>query len=200
MKLKKSILTISAGALLAFSLTACGGGKKASETTTAATTTAAATEAAQTAANTGDTAPETDAPDISADNHYISFNGVDLKVGMTWDDAKDSLGSEVKPMEKIEPCGGGDYIQEMYFYDGLTVTTLRSETIVGIEVPMDTESSAAAGGQIKKGDSLEQIKEAFGEPSMEDEYMLVYEGANDSLYFPIDNNTVTSIAIRKNPD
>ncbi len=194
MKLKKLALTITAGALLAGALTACGGDKNTTETTAGK---AAATEApADTAADTA----EAGKAEAATGAYHITYNGIDLKTGMVWADVKDSLGSETKPMERIEPCGGGDYIQEMYFYDGVTINTLRSETIVGIEVPMDTAGdSALAAGQIKKGDSADKIKEVLGEPTREDEYQVVYESDTDSLFFFIDNGTITGFSIMTNP-
>ena len=191
MRLKKLILTAVTGACLMGALTACGGSKDTTATTAATT---------QAAAETTEDAKATEAAtNTSSDLAFISYNGVELRPGMTWADVKDSLGSESKPMEKIEPCGGGDYIQELYFYKGLQIFTLRSETIISIEVPMSEDGDAAlAGGKIKKGDSIDSVKEVFGEPTG-DEWQAVYEFGDSTLMFYLDNGTVTGIMLLTTP-
>ena len=194
MRLKKLILTTVTGACLMGALTACGDSKK--DDTTAATTQAAAETTAEAATEAATEATST----VASDTGFISYNGVELKPGMVWADVKDSLGSESKPMEKIEPCGGGDYIQELYFYDGLEVFTLRSETIISINTPMDDGSnSALAGGKIKKGDSIDTVKEAFGEPTSEDEWQAFYEYGDNTMMFYLDNGVVTGFIFLQSP-
>lgn len=185
MKLKKLLLTVTAGTLLLASLTACGSknDKKDKQTTTE---------------NQNILVNDDDATGSGA---YMSFNGTDLQVGTVWNDVKDSLGSEAKPSETIEPCGGGDYIQIVHFYDGLTVTTLRDETIVSLEIPMDGESTAAVNGTVTKGSSADDVKAALGDtPNMEDEYMISYTFGNVQVNINLDNGKVNSAMFMSLPE
>ncbi|MBR4513954.1 MAG: hypothetical protein IKO61_03615 [Lachnospiraceae bacterium] len=193
MKLKKIALTITAGTLLIGALTACG--DKKTDSTTAAATTAAATEAAKDT----EAAKETETAAVSTGSDYVLYNDVELRPGMVWADVKDSLGAEAKPMEKIEPCGGGDYIQEMYFYDGLRINTLRSETILSIELPFDEDSDALIAGKIKMGDSLDKVKEVLGEPEG-DEYQAVYAFDKTTIMIYLENGAVKGAAVLTNPE
>ena len=185
MKLKKILTTITVGALLMGTLVACGEKKDdtAAQTTAAAETTAAAGE-------------ETTAAAVSADNPYISFNGVDVQIGMNWADIKDKLGSETKPVDEIKPCDGGDYIQIMHYFDGLTVTTLRDETVVTLSTE-DGGDGATLMGQVKKGDSIDAVKSAMGEPDSIDEYQMNYTKGNASVFVYLENNVVRAVAFMK---
>lgn len=181
MKLKRFIAALATGVVLIGSLAACGSksdDKKKTEATTAAT------EQQNTA---------------SADA-FLSYNGVELKLNAAWADVKDKLGSETSPSETIQPCDGGDYIQIMHFYKGLTVTTLRDETIVMLAVDSAADSSdAALNGKIKKGDSVDAVKEAFGAPASEDAGMLVYNMGNATVMIYLDDNNtaVTGVNLMK---
>ncbi len=149
---------------------------------------------------------EEDGPDTTKtetatpEGAYVSYNGTNVAIDMPFADVKDGLGTETKPAETIEPCGGGDYIQEMHFYDGLTVNTLRGETVIGVEIPADGGSSALMMGKVKKGDSAEDAKAALGTPASEDEYTLSYSIGNSSVMLYIDQGSVTSMGIMKNPE
>ncbi|MBQ6230752.1 MAG: hypothetical protein IJJ74_06500 [Eubacterium sp.] len=170
MKLKRFIAALATGVVLIGSLAACGSksdDKKKTEATTAAT------EQQNTA---------------SADA-FLSYNGVELKLNAAWADVKDKLGSETAPSETITPCDGGDYIQIMHYYNGMVVTTLRDETIVMLSMDMSLEGNdALLNGKIKKGDSLDAVKEALGAPASEDAGMLVYNMGNATVMIYLDDN------------
>ena len=170
MKFKKLALTITIGALLIGSAAACG---KASP---------AASEAATEAATENE---------YNADDYFVSFNGANLNLGMEFAKVKDMLGSETKPAETIEPCDGGDYIQEMHFYDGLTVNTLRGETIIGLEVPQDGGDGAMMQGKVKKGATVDEVKKQLGNPENEDEYSLSYTIGTASLMIYLSDGVVS---------
>ncbi len=178
MKLKKIIATVTIGAVMLGSLTACG---SKSDSTTAATE--AATSAEESSA-------------ASSGNGFVSINGTDLALDMNWNDVKDKLGSETKPADTIQPCDGGDYIQIMHHFDGITVTTLRDETIIGLE-PAEGSTEVLVMGKVKKGDNLETIKSALGTPSSESDGMLVYNAGNASVMLYLDNDALTSFAFMK---
>ncbi|SEF86048.1 hypothetical protein SAMN04487934_10491 [Eubacterium ruminantium] len=177
MKIKKLLLTALTGALLLGSLTACGSkddDKK--ESTTAATTEKKA---------------EATTDDNKAEGAFISFNGVDLQGGQVFDDVKDKLGAETKPSDRIEPCGGGDYIQIIHYYDGLELTTLRDEKIVGLSIPMDSKSTAAINGKITNGASAADIKAVLGDkPDMEDADMISYSFGKTQVNFYFSNGAM----------
>ncbi len=171
MKLKKTLVTLAACALMLGSLTACGDKKE--ETTAAAQETTAAAEKSE---NAGEV--------------FMTFNGVDVHIRADFASIKDSLGTEVKPAETIEPCDGGDYIQIMHYYDGLTITTLRDEIVIGLEIA-DGNGAPALMGKVKVGDTPDAVKSALGDPENEDEFSLSYniDGAQVMVY--LDNGAVS---------
>ena len=183
MRLKKAILTAACGALLLGALTACGSDKE--------TTTAAATTAAEATTEAGADTGATEAPAASADATAVSFNGVDIAMNADWNSVKDGLGAETKPAETIQPCDGGDYIQIIHYYDGLEVTTLRDETVVGLSIPMGSGSKATIKG-IKIGDSADAVKSAMtGTISNEDDSMISYDTPDANVMFYLENGAVT---------
>ena len=183
MRLKKAILTAACGALLLGALTACGSDKE--------TTTAAATTAAEATTEAGADTGATEAPAASADAMAVSFNGVDIAMNADWNSVKDGLGAETKPADTIQPCDGGDYIQIIHYYDGLEVTTLRDETVVGLSIPMDSGSKATIKG-IKIGDSADAVKSAMtGTISNENDSMISYDTPDANVMFYLENGAVT---------
>ncbi len=138
-----------------------------------------------------------EASDDSADSEgttltesFVTFNGTDVHIGDAYDDIKDKLGDETKPSEKIEPCDGGDYIQIMHYFDGFTLTTLRDEKVIGLELPRDGAGDVAINGKVKKGDTAETVKEALGTPASEDEYSINYNADKANLMIYTENGTV----------
>ena len=183
MRLKKAILTAACGALLLGALTACGSDKE--------TTTATATTAAEATTEAGAETGATEAPAASADAMAVSFNGVDIAMNADWNSVKDGLGAETKPADTIQPCDGGDYIQIIHYYDGLEVTTLRDETVVGLSIPMDSGSKATIKG-IKIGDSADAVKSAMtGTISNENDSMISYDTPDANVMFYLENGAVT---------
>lgn len=171
MRFRKTALVIISSFVLALGVSACG--KKAEEQTTAATVTESADNATQ------------------PDGVFFTYNGTNIAMGAKWDDVKSGLGSEAKPSEKIEPCDGGDYIQIIHYYQGMEVTTLRDETVIGISLSNDSDGDVAVMGKAKKGDKTEDVKAALGDPVSEDEYSLNYEYGNYNLMIYIENGVVT---------
>ncbi|MCR5293036.1 MAG: hypothetical protein K6E28_09215 [Eubacterium sp.] len=168
MKLKKLFMILTMGAMMAAPLTACG--STGAEATTVASS---------------------DAKENSSNEAFISYNGVELYMDMTFDSVKDNLGDEIQPSETIEPCGGGDYIQILHYYKGLTVTTLRDETLIGLQA---TDDSVLAQGSVKIGDPAESVKSAISKtPDNEDENMISYSLGKSTVMFYIENGKVTGI-------
>ena len=127
---------------------------------------------------------------------YLSYNGTDIVMGSSFDAIKDKLGNETAPSETIQPCDGGDYVTTIYFYEGIEVTKLeRDGSIVNIALSMNGNSDASICGKIKKGDSTDSVKEAFGTPASEDEYMLNYTIGTSSVVIYTDNGVVTGAAL-----
>ena len=181
MRLKKAFLTAACGAVLLGALTACGSDK---ETTTAANTTAETTAAV-----------EASAPAEGAT--AVTFNGTDVAMNADWNSVKDGLGAEAKPAETIQPCDGGDYIQIIHFYDGLEVTTLRDENVVGLSIPIGSTSTASIKG-VKIGDSAEAVKSAMtGTISNETEDMISYDTSDANVMFYLENGAVTGAMMMK---
>ena len=187
MRIKKFLVTVTVGVLLLGSLAACGkkdDDKK--ESTTAATN--APTE------DENSLSPD----DNTTDGAYVSYNGVNLQINQVFDEVKDKLGAETKPAETIEPCGGGDYIQVIHFYDGFELTTLRDETIVNMSIPMDTNSPATVNGAFTNGASVADIKAVLGDkPDMEDADMISYSLGNAQVNIYLTDGVMNGCSFMK---
>ena len=168
MKIRNCFVAAAMGIMLLGSITACGSKEEATtEAATQANTQAATEEATEAASPSRDDSS-------TVDEFFITFQGVDISTGMTFADIKDKLGNEVKPSETIEPCDGGDFIQIMHFYDGLTVTTLRDEIVHSLELQEAGANDALIQGKLKIGDQVEEVKRILGKPENEDEYAVSY--------------------------
>lgn len=120
---------------------------------------------------------------------FVTYEGTNVTVGGEFEGIKDKLGTETKPMETIEPCDGGDYIQIMHYYDGITVTTLRDEKVISIEPAEGGSKEILIQGKVKMGDSADDVKKALGDPENESDGMMSYtvEGTSVMIYLEGDS-------------
>ena len=127
---------------------------------------------------------------------YVTYNGTDVVIGSSFDSIKDKLGTEASPSQTIEPCDGGDYVTTIYFYDGLEITKLeRDGSIVNIALNMGSNDDALICGKVKKGDSVDSVKEALGTPDSEDEFSINYTIETSPVCIYLDNGVVTGATI-----
>ena len=177
MKLRKMMISAVLGAALVATLTACGKDDKKESTT------AAATEAVTEAAAQEDTRFD-----------FIELNGVKVYMRGNYEEINDSLGAESQPVDVIEPCDGGDYIQNLHHYGSVEITSLNDGKIVNIGASNAQPGDLVIAGKINIGDSVDAVKEVLGStPDREDEYGVSYQIGNTFMTVNMDNGKVSGV-------
>lgn len=126
----------------------------------------------------------------------ILVNGQIVKI-MTEMNSVSSVFGTPTSVESVQSCLGSNKDDDkIYYYNGYLVQTLNDgvEKIYYISIT-DTGVSTAKG--IKIGDSTTDVKNAYGTPSLEEDWMYMYSFDNDkySLEFMLIDGTVSEINV-----
>lgn len=126
----------------------------------------------------------------------ILVNGQIVRI-MTEMNSVSSVFGTPTSVESVQSCLGSNKDDDkIYYYNGYLVQTLNDgvEKIYYISIT-DTGVSTAKG--IKIGDSTTDVKNAYGTPSLEEDWMYMYSFDNDkySLEFMLIDGTVSEINV-----
>ena len=145
----KKLLVIIMALIMVFTMASCGGNSEKAE-------------------------PQGDA---SSKDLYAVVNGQEVRLGDSFDEIREGLGEEAKPAEEVEPCDGDtDWLKTIHFYNGISIHHNKDGIVENIDInTYDVgEGDALFMGSVKLGDSVDSIKEIFGEPRQEDEWSMDY--------------------------
>lgn len=165
-------------AVMTISIAACGPKEKDTAGSDGGTD-AAATESSSAAAQKG------------AGGYTFDASGVTVEVDAPFADIESDLGEPVDFFES-ESCAFGD-LDKVYTYSGFRIDTYQLEgtDYVSDVVFMDDTISTPEGVAI--GDSVDKMKEAYGEPTEEDASQAIYEKGDMKLVFILDGDTIKTI-------
>lgn len=184
--MKKLIFILTMTGLLA--IAGCGNSEK---TIQAASDPASGQE--QEEAEAGE--PESGAEEAQTEKGYLfESNGVKISVDADAEPLVDKLGEADSYFEAASCAFEG--LDKTYTYAGYRIETYpdKSRDYIACIVLMDDSVSTPEGVSI--GNSVEEMKEIYGEASSEDPGMLVYEKEGMELCFIVDNDTISSIEYR----
>lgn len=181
MKFNRMIMAAALASIMTISASGCATSPSNRESQTAATTTEATTtttaQTTETTAETTETQPAVPAPVYGPEEPqalYITLNGINVRLGMKFDDIKDSLGSEGKPSDDAGTCTGeGDEVPVTHYYAGTMIdvdkkTGLIVRIAIGSSEATGDPSTVTLGGKLKVGGSDASVEELFGKPKDKD--------------------------------
>ena len=169
MKMKKIIVMMIAVAAV-ISLCACGGEK-------------------QITGNGG--GGDTGAASGGAGGYMYETNGVKLEIDSEMSQYEDALGEPISMFES-ESCAIGD-LDKVFTYHGFRVDTYQFDGIDYISDVIFTDDTVSTPEGAAIGDSVDRIKELYGEPTSQDDVRMVYENGDMKLVFLLDGTTVNTI-------
>ncbi len=174
--MKKKFMAVILAATM-ISLAACGGNSGNADST-----------------NTGSTGGDGAATTQSAGGaggYTFATNGVNVEVDAPMANFEEGLGEPVEMFES-ESCAFGD-LDKVYTYNGFRVDTYQVDGVdyVSDVVFMDDTVSTTEGVCI--GESTAEMKEAYGEPTVEDATQAIYEKDDMKLVFLLDGETIKTI-------
>lgn len=167
MKLRKSLVLVTATIMLAAGLAGCGDKKDDKSKTTEAVL-------------------ENVAQDSLAAKSRFAYNGVEFGVGDKGSDVVSRLGdqAQIKPSEKSQPCIPGAGEVETFYYPGFIIEVTQYDIVASVCLTNDFDDSKDCStlGGLKLGQTLEDAKKIIGTDNMtENEFGLNYQDGDKYL-------------------
>ncbi len=190
MRLKNALLVATAVFCIA-GVTGCGASDGSSSTGTSSKVSSEATssEASSEASSEGSEAASSEGTGYS-----LVYDGATVKVGDVFEDIKESLGKETQPSEEIEPCDPDAALTTMYYYEGFTISVTDDDGLVAFINVGEGSDKVSTDKGIKVGDTMDRVKEVYGEPDNETEYVMQYtiDGKYDVSFSKADDGKTIS--------
>ena len=189
MKYRRLLAVTLAAAVLGMGLAACS--KDSDDETEKTEAPAEETEAVADTQGEGGT--------LAYEDLYCTLNGVDVYIGMPFEEVKDQLGDEIKPEERVEPCTGDcEYLCIIHTYDGFEINENYDGLVSSISV--NTMNTGIGTGKFQDsfdyGAPIQEILDRYGEPWDQGDGYVQYSIGNAMLMFNSDDNvTITSFSI-----
>lgn len=133
-------------------------------------------------------------PNAEANNFVFKYNGVSVVVNAPISKIIDSLGKNYTYMEAASCAGQG--ISKFYTFNGgsfvISTNPVGNEDSIAMIAINDDSVSTAEGVFI--GNTMDQVKKAYGDPKDATETVLTYEKGSSTLVFIFDESgKVTNI-------
>lgn len=168
----KKFVSIALALMLALSLCACGSNDTPADTT----------GTPQTPNSTPSTTPE---------GYLFTYNGVTFGVDIAADGVIEMLGTP-KDEYTSESCafGGKDTV---YYYDGIQISANDEDGYLRIYSIYLESDLVSTQENVCIGDTADQVRTAYGEPSTSTETVMTYEKDGMTLSFNLKDGVVSSI-------
>ena len=166
----KKIVMMVLAAVLVLGLCACGGEK---------------------VIDGGGDGGQTSAPSGGAGGYIFESNGVKVEIDAKMADIEEGLG-EPKSYFESESCAFGE-LDKVYTYSGFRIDTYQIDGVDYVSDVIFTDDTISTPEGVAIGDSVDKVKEVYGDPSTEDDNRLVYENGEMKLVFLLDGTTVNTV-------
>ena len=126
---------------------------------------------------------------------YVNYNDTKIELDKKAESVLEKLG-EPKYSDNLGDCGGIG-VQMKYTYDDITVNTLKEndgEVIHKIGFLNDLVSTPKG---ISIGSSEQEVRDAYGTPSSEENGKLTYKSGDLELEFTVKNGSVSAVNYRR---
>ncbi len=126
---------------------------------------------------------------------YVVYNGVKIELDKKADSVLQKLGTP-KYEDNLGDCGGIG-VQMKYTYGDIAVNTLKEEdgeVIHKISLIYDTVSTPKG---ISIGSSEQDVRDAYGKPTSDDNGKLLYKKSDLELEFTVKDGSVSAVNYRR---
>ena len=127
----------------------------------------------------------------AAGGYLFETKGTKVEINSEMSKIEDALGEPISYFES-ESCAIGD-LDKVYTYSGFRIDTYQFDGIDYISDVIFTDDTISTPEGASIGDSVDNVKEIYGEPTSEDDQRLIYEKGEMKLVFLIDGTTVSTI-------
>jgi len=117
--------------------------------------------------------------------YYITINNIDIKPNMFYDTIKNTIGESNNTRYEEENC--------IYEYSGFEIKTNYINNIERIESITITNNEIHTNEGITIGNTLEDVKNTYGEGYYAENNKYVYNLNNTSLSFVLENDIIIEI-------
>ena len=135
-------------------------------------------------------------PDAVKNNFVFKYNGVDIAVNSPMNDILGSLGNNYQYFEAASCAGQG--ISKFYTFNGgsFVISTNPVDNLDSIAMITLNDDSVSTAEGIYIGNTVDQLKAAYGEPSSAStDTVFTYEKGSSTLVFQIDDESHKIISI-----
>lgn len=122
---------------------------------------------------------------------YTSASGVEFVIDAECDPLIEKQGEPTKTFEA--PSCAFDGKSYTYTYDGFTVETYPDNNVNRVYAVTLTDNTTQTAEGVKVGASAEDVKAACGEPDVDSDAFLVYNGDGVDLQFFMEDGSVSQI-------
>lgn len=126
-----------------------------------------------------------------AGGYTFDAHGVTVEVDAPFADIEGDLGEPVDFFES-ESCAFGD-LDKVYTYSGFRIDTYQLDGTDYVSDVVFTDDTVSTPEGVSIGDSVDKMKEAYGEASESDAAQAIYEKGNMKLVFLLDGDTIKTI-------
>ncbi|MCR5625361.1 MAG: hypothetical protein K6G11_09030 [Lachnospiraceae bacterium] len=170
----KKLLLMATAACMIVGFTGCGAGSDSSSSANSGST-ETSSEASSESSEASSESTDANQEDLVT----MLYRGGKAKVGDKYEDIKDNLGEEESPAEEIEPCDPDAPVSTMYFYEQMNMYVPNDTGIItainsGFDSKNPSDFIGTAAG-ITLGDSMEKVKEIYGEPTIDNGSGYIYD-------------------------
>ncbi len=128
----------------------------------------------------------------SASGGYVfTSNGTQIVIDAAAKETLDKLGTPIETYE-APSCAFGD-MDKVWTYSGFRIDTYQLD---GVDYFLDvifTDDSVATAEGVRVGDTVDTMKQAYGEPTVMDSTQAVYEKDQMKLVFLLTGNDIKSV-------
>ena len=126
-----------------------------------------------------------------AGGYMFENGGAQVEIDAEAEPILEKLG-EPQSSYEAPSCAFGD-LDKVWTYSGYRVDTYQIEGVDYISDVIFTDDSVSTPEGVSIGDSVDDMKAAYGEPTSMDGSQAIYESGNMKLVFLLDGDTITTI-------
>ncbi len=126
-----------------------------------------------------------------AGGYLFESNGTKVEIDSEFSKVEEALGEPLSYFES-ESCAIGD-MDKVYTYSGFRIDTYQFDGIDYVSDVIFTDDTISTPEGAAIGDSVDNVKEIYGEPTSQDDLRMVYESGNMKLVFLLDGTTVNTV-------
>ena len=125
------------------------------------------------------------------DGYKFIYQGIEIKIDAKAAAIVEQLGEPLSYFEAPSCAFNG--IDKMYTYSGFELDTYPDNDCDYVSAVLFKDDSIATPEGVSIGDTIEKMKQVYGEYSSEDQNLAIYPNGNMKLCFVLENGVITSI-------